>query len=405
MVASEKKDRASHDRKTKGQLRRKLEAAQGMIREKRTELAAFQKNLTEAQNKAAPPENSFVQTDSRPEGDESFQMKDSAAAQDSVKSAQALEELRALHLNVKGECETLKKRLRETEEQAQKHAEAVKREQRESERQRRNYEGQIQGLTKKLAEAKERAINMAEDPGADEVAASRAAFRIFLYARQDGFQGRIEHTLTQEKKIFTGLDQTAIMEFIENHPPRWDNGAEEVRTIPLPEVRVQADPAPAVTETTAVERPLPRRSVDHSIKEQPIEVQPAPQMAVSKNVSPRLVEMKTISMGSSRESKVILHNEPFAVELTLDFTGVVNPAGLPLDSIVLVSARRLEGGSPQVLGKSTRSIAALTETVRVPVGSLDSGLYRLQARVDICSPAKHDAPSSKFLFEKKLLVC
>lgn len=48
---------------------------------------------------------------------------------------------------------------------------------------------------------------------------SKASFLIFLY-QDEAMKGRIEHVLTRDKKMFTGLDEEVVFDFIKRHLPK-----------------------------------------------------------------------------------------------------------------------------------------------------------------------------------------
>jgi hypothetical protein len=80
-------------------------------------------------------------------------------------------------------------------------------------------------------------------------AETTSTFRLEFYPRQGNYVGKIEHTLSQDKKVLKGLDQRAITDFITTHLPR-------VTEKPLEEIVVQVSP---VSDIKMREKDEPRR--------------------------------------------------------------------------------------------------------------------------------------------------
>ena len=101
----------------------------------------------------------------------------------------------------------------------------------ECQKQRKQAEVTIENLQEKLAEyeselaqteqaQEEEVIEESEETASEDISASKATFRIDLYPRQGHYQGKIEHPLTRDKQVLSGLDQKVIAEFISKHLPQ-----------------------------------------------------------------------------------------------------------------------------------------------------------------------------------------
>ncbi len=101
----------------------------------------------------------------------------------------------------------------------------------ECQKQRQQAEVTVESLQEKLAEyeseqaqieqaQEEEMIEESKETVSEDIPASKATFRIDLYPRQGHYQGKIEHPLTRDKQVFSGLDKEVILEFISKHLPQ-----------------------------------------------------------------------------------------------------------------------------------------------------------------------------------------
>jgi hypothetical protein len=131
------------------------------------------------------------------------------------------------------ENEELEKKLQQIEEDSSSRIEEATKNLREAERQGQQLEKEIETLKEKLAEYEEQPPT-AEEAEGEPPKASKATFLIHLYPRQGHYRGKIEHSLTRDKKPFSGVDQVAIAKFIAEHLPPM--AEEEKTSLPTAEV-------------------------------------------------------------------------------------------------------------------------------------------------------------------------
>jgi hypothetical protein len=107
----------------------------------------------------------------------------------------------------------------------------------------------------------------------------------------------------------------------------------------------------------------------------------------------RLFELAAMSTDSDQPCQILSADTPFRVRLSLDLTGVVRPPDVPLDCITSIYAKRLGGGSRQILGEA-RDAIKLSDKAMVEVRrlTLSPGLYRLYALVQLNPSSPGQAP-------------
>lgn len=291
----------------------------------------------------------------------------------------ALEEMTDLSTELQKEVDELKKendrlanRLRSAEENASKQAEAAKREVREAERQRTQFERQIQQLQATVAalEQKLDSIEHREELPAEDVSAPKSSFRIDLYPREGHHHGRIEHTLTKDKRAFSGVDQVAITEFIASHLPKLGEVTEE----PRPKAVPSAPGTPTAEETLA------RPEIEVATAE------PRPAEAEEEILS--IVAVQAFQpTDATYPTRTLASTEDFAVETTFRLSG---PEGLRLTQErapfrVAWYVHKLAGGGrsePLVTVEDELSPDKQEYSIRAEAPKPAPGMYRLMSVVN-----------------------
>ncbi len=274
-----------------------------------------------------------------------------------------LDELKQLNQELRSQNESLDRRLRQAEEDSARQAEAAKTEKREAERRRLQYQTEIERLQRTIAVLQEEEPSRAEHPEEhmpEDFAAAKASFRIDLYPRQGQYQGRIEHTLTRDKRAFRGVDQEAIAEFISSHLPT-----------------MEAE----VSQTAAVEEP-PESTAAESSQARP----------------PLMTEAKILAARSPRPTRVLHSGEPFAVWLTVNPADLVAQTETPLSYKAALYAKRLGGGEHRLIGETLGAVKSADQlTIHVDCVDLPPDLYRLECMVTFQQPEGEEVSAGTFL--------
>ena len=212
--------------------------------------------------------------------------------------------------------------------------------------QQQNSKNRIIELEKINARLEKKIVDLqhTEETIPEAFSVGRAAFRIELYPRQGHYQGKIEHLLTKDKKVFSGLDNETIISFISRHlPQREEEIIEPVPSEPL------AGEVPHV-ETTGHTDTLHIR------------------------------ELNIIPTGAWRPSGVVPTDSPFHVQLTLDPSNIITEQAAALNYKVSIYAKRLEGGLRQIIGEAKGKIKTANPfKTKVAATALPPGTYRFEA--------------------------
>lgn len=194
-------------------------------------------------------------------------------------------------------------------------------------------------LDKKIAD-----LQHAEETIPEDFSVGRAAFRIELYPRQGHYHGKIEHPLTKDKKVFSGLDNESIMAFISKHLPQKEEEPIEAHPATLPAVAVAKIETADQTESTQIR------------------------------------EFNIIPTGAWRPTAVIPPDSPFHVQLTLDPSRLMKKQTTALNYNLSIYAKRLEGGFRQAIGEVKGEIKTSTPfKTKIAFAPLPSGTYRFEA--------------------------
>lgn len=205
--------------KSRATMRRELEELQALLQQRETELTACQEGLAHA---AAD-----IQRLQEESAEHRKQLQDAQEAterlhQQSQQFEKNIELLREREAHLREEKDDLKKAIDVEKEKTIKLVEEANAEQRKAEHTSHELERRLREFEEtKIAGAEEvSSSDESSKTDTEPITAPSATFRIYLYPRQGHYVGRIEHSLSQDKTPFKGLDQEAIMRFIASHLPQ-----------------------------------------------------------------------------------------------------------------------------------------------------------------------------------------
>lgn len=194
-------------------------------------------------------------------------------------------------------------------------------------------------LNKKIAD-----LHPVDETISEDFSIGRAAFRIEIYPRQGHYHGKIEHPLTKDKKVFSGLDNDSIISFISKHLPQKEEEHMKAQHANLP---LEAVPK--------------------------IETAHQPE-------SKQIQDLKIIPTGAWRPTSVIPHDTAFHVQLTVDPSKLMKEHVNELNYKLSIHAKRLDGGFRQTIGEVTGEIKSPTPfKTKIASAPLPSGTYRFEA--------------------------
>jgi Asp-tRNA(Asn)/Glu-tRNA(Gln) amidotransferase C subunit len=329
-------------RKTKTELMNELSVV-------RQELSSTQRELTECREALSETEQNLELA--RVELSEA-QRELEEKANEISRLTQQLAELQKADKRHSQQVATLRSELRAAKEEVQKKAEEVKREKRDAERNLLQLEGRIQELEASLQKSP-REDEEAEQPLDEAVPGPKATFRIDLYARPDGYHGKITHLLTGEKRAFRGFDRNLILDFIAQH---------------LGELEEEVDEQPALP--SSAERAAASTAEEGAVVGSPI-----------------LRELKTVPSQSGVPTNLLRSDQPFEIRLSIDLSDLKLSPETGMHYEAAVYSKALGGGPTRVLGQSQGPVSpaetAKPLTIRVESEPLPPGLYRLQSAVTL----------------------
>jgi myosin heavy subunit len=374
MSSSEKESQAKHERKTKAQLQKSLSNAHDVLEEQEKELNTLRKELKDAKAKITTLEKQQDQLDSTSTELQQARGELIEITQQVEQLKQEVEELNRVHQQDQEENESLRNQLQTIEkeeefislvEQLQKELQEAKQQEQEMRKKNRELEKTNAQLEKKFA-----VVEQTEEVTPQDMSVRKAAFHIDLYPRQGHFQGKIEHLLTKDKIVFKGLDKETIINFISKHIPQMEeeSGAESQST---------------TTQTESMHSPI---------------------ATIDSVLMPSLREIKIIPIGARNPTKTLNHEQPFRVDIPLDFTGVEIEKMLPLGYKAMIYAKPFGGGSPKKLGEYQDNITSTTHTISVDIDpeNLSPGVYRIETVVNFSLSETEPIPVA--VFQEKNMV-
>lgn len=359
--------------KTKAQLQEDLGESQDVNQKIKIELSASQKELEKLQIKLNAVEKEKKNNHSE------------------AQQRMTLSNRNLKLQKINQQCEAEKKKLHEDLETAEqmlvKQCEDHEKELKETRQKQAELEEKIEVLKKQLN------AKGAQEIISSDISAPKSTFRVDLYPQEGKIQGRIEHLLSKEKKIFSGLDSTAILDFLNSHRPYIK---EPLKTQPAKPVA--ADTASAFTPAKSVGAvPTPASAA--------VEKVPAPVTAAVDTVSAPatevIPELETLNLTSvdvflpdgSKPTGAIQHDQPFEVRIAFAIPDQVKTTRTQIHYTASIFAKSLLGGSHKLVGEIS-DILEVTEalTVNILPNTLASGVYKLETAMSFHLTGKEKQP-------------
>lgn len=365
MNSTAKANQTKHEHKTKAQLLKALTDAHDVLEDQEKELNTLRKKFKEASSKITTMEKQQDHLEGTNTKLDQTQRELKEMTQQVERLKHEAEELNRIHQQDQEEKETLKSQLQTAEDEKPDLIEQLQKELQTAEQQRRVLEKKIGKLeaTNAQLEKEFAATEQTEEAFPEGLSVGKATFRVDLYPHQAHYQGKIEHLLTKDKIVFKGLDKETIINFISKHLPHMEeeSGAEIQST------------------TTQTE-------------------------LMGSVFMPSLKEIQVIPIGAKNPTKTLNHEQPFRVEIPLDFTGVEIEKMLPLGYKVIIYAKPLGGGSPKKLGEYQNNVTSTTHTISVDINpeNLSPGVYRIEAVVNFSLSETEPIPVA--VFQEKNMV-
>ncbi|MGD8461631.1 MAG: hypothetical protein PVH27_14845, partial [Desulfobacterales bacterium] len=202
-----------------------------------------------------------------------------------------------------------------------------------------------------------------------DILSQKSSYRIDLYRYQGQYQGKIEHILTKDKKAFTDLDGSAIIEFMSRYLPQVEHKVEKTE----PHVAQSIPPGETVEDF-----------IDAEHISGPLQL---------------LSDLRIIPVGADTPTTTLSQTQIFEVHVNVDLTDVIIPEDESIEKTLTIYAKRL-GGPHEIIGL-TRSIPISSgkRTFKMIGKSLSVGAYRLEAFLTFNRPPGVSAslPNSSFL--------
>jgi len=241
----------------------------------------------------------------------------------------------------------------------------------------------------------------------EELKAPKATFRIDLYKRDEGYKGRIDHPLTKDKKVFNGLDQNAIIEFIMSHLPQEEEEQIEVYKLSTPLLEHKK----ALVELSVL---IDNENEDHVEASEPstqlfeAEKIPVDVSVQSTNRSEEEVEasepsiqlstFKTIQADLHVKNRVILHDQPFQIQLKIDLSDITIESDKPHTYNISIFVRPFGTSARHVIAETQEIIKSSgVFNIDILAKALSEGTYRLEGVITSSLPSGKPAPYNTFL--------
>lgn len=355
MDLSKKNTVGSPTRKTKIMLQEELSIAQDKLSRARQELQESREEITKLQSALEDTQAEATKLKER--------QKQSELAEAELEQAIKLME----------ENEQLKTRLQNAEEMLSAQIEEVTENLHKAEQQQKDLAKENLELKRKIADYD--ATDSLEDrqEKVPDITAARSSFQINLYPRQGKFHGQIIHSLTQDKRTFSSLEDGTIVAFISSHLPQISENGDTPRQ-PLASPELTAAPG----------------AKDIAEKEQ--------EEVTDEAVIPRVIKIETVQADTGTPSSVMHHNQTYQVVFTLDCSHLFLAKKTPLNHRIKIIAKQLGSRNQHIIGES-KGLTNLTEGMKIKtnvISSLPPGHYRLMANVQFGSLKSDEVPKTKF---------
>jgi hypothetical protein len=194
---------------------------------------------------------------------------------------------------------------------------------------------------------------------ADEDLDKGISFLIAFSLKEGQIEGTITHRLTNKQTRFSGLDQTAMMQFMKRYLSRLEKS---VANMPIEESSQQIHEVAEAHKEEA-------RTVPHC-------------------------EMRTRSFGVlpegfAQHAELLQQGQPFQLQWSFESPSMSDMEGEQLHYRIVISGKNLEGGERLKIADTTGQISFGSPlTASIPAAPLPPGAYRLEADSDFILKSK-----------------
>ena len=385
------KKSSSQNRNARAQLQRELQTLRAELEKKQDELTSCRTQLDEAQTQLQQPAAATTDRESAQLRLELNELKDQ-----SLVWQEEIESLGEVNRLLTEEKAGLKSHLRQAKDNLGKRDQAAAREQREFERRKREderrikeLEAAVQRLQSQLAE-----VDAIEEPIAGDLHSPKAVFRLLFYAGDQQLRGKIVHTLTKASERFSGLDKSAIFEFIARHL----TAVTDESTKQAPET-LDAVSSFDTNVTSGGEEPRAASGEHIKSRSDSLVPQQSPPLSVAELQALPVHEVIAFAIEEQAGKHRLSSGVPFRVRLEFAIPEQNAASRIAARCQVSIYAKSLAGGGQQLLGRAERHVSS--EAQRLPVlvncRSLEAGAYRLEAAITFAASGGRGIPRGDFI--------
>lgn len=190
---------------------------------------------------------------------------------------------------------------------------------------------------------------------------------------------RMVHIQDQEEESWAGWEATRMINLVIKQA-----GLQLPVNEPTPAVVVTNEPVVAAAAPVESDAPVdphePAIAVEASLAHED-------NLAVNLDGVLHLRTLETVPAGTAEPHHILRHNQPFSIQLTLDFTEVTGLNSCPLPSIVSIYAKNMQDGSRHLVNESKDLLTPQDKlTLTLPGTFWSPGTYRLEAMVTLIFP-------------------
>ena len=205
-------------------------------------------------------------------------------------------------------------------------------------------EDALEELAKKNEDAENKLKATELDSTVEDIKSPKSTFRINMYKRKNEVQGRIDHPLSKDWTVFTGVDKDEIRKFILKHPPQ--------------------------------------EETPHAHTSAKLRIADAENLPASVSIQNRYVSMY----------------QPFKIRVRMDLSGLPIKDEMPLTYHFSTVAKPMQGGRTLKVSETQKEInsAGLFSVEAIGQG-LSKGTYRLETVITSKRHTGEPAPYNSFV--------
>jgi len=190
------------------------------------------------------------------------------------------------------------------------------------------------------------------------------------------YSTHVLHVQSRREHSWTGWPKSELVDFLVQSA-----GVNVMSVEPVPVTAEELEPAPEVVEE-------PEHLPEVVVEGTPLTAKPALAGTL------HLRDINVLTAGSSEPRRLLPHDEPFDVRLTLDLSEITVPGNTPLNYTASIYRKSRSDPSGQIIGETEGTInPADNVTIDVEGNLLPGGSYRLAATVILALPGTK--PGSK----------